>query len=243
MKITKKKINKKIFAENAAWSFDKDIPKKFTYHIKKSVPFYSEGHNLVVDLSDFFLKKNSFCYDLGCSTGTLINKLSNKHSKKKINFFGVDSIKQMISEAKKVNKNKKNSNIIKFISKDIKKILFKQSDLIISYFTLQFIEPKFRQILINKIYKALNWGGAFIVFEKIRASDARFQDIFTLIYNDYKLKSGFSTNEIINKSRSLKGILEPFSEIGNLGLLKRAGFVDIIPIFQWLSFKGYLCIK
>ncbi len=243
MKITKKKINKKIFAENAAWTFGKNVPKKFTYHVKKSVPFYSEGHDLVVDLSDFFLKKNSFCYDLGCSTGTLINKLSNKHSKKKINFFGVDSIKQMISEAKKVNKNKKNSNIIKFISKDIKKILFKQSDLIISYFTLQFIEPKFRQILINKIYKALNWGGAFIVFEKIRASDARFQDIFTLIYNDYKLKSGFSTNEIINKSRSLKGVLEPFSEFGNLGLLKRAGFVDIIPIFQWLCFKGYLCIK
>ena len=149
----------------------------------------------------------------------------------------------MISEAKKVNKNKKNSNIIKFISKDIKKILFKQSDLIISYFTLQFIEPRFRQILINKIYKALNWGGAFIIFEKIRASDARFQDIFTLIYSDYKLKSGFSTNEIINKSRSLKGVLEPFSEFGNLGLLKRAGFVDIIPIFQWLCFKGYLCIK
>ena len=243
MKITKKKINKKIFAENAAWTFGKNVPKKFTYHVKKSVPFYSEGHDLVVDLSDFFLKKNSFCYDLGCSTGTLINKLSNKHSKKKINFFGVDSIKQMISEAKKVNKNKKNSNIIKFISKDIKKILFKQSDLIISYFTLQFIEPRFRQILINKIYKALNWGGAFIIFEKIRASDARFQDIFTLIYSDYKLKSGFSTNEIINKSRSLKGVLEPFSEFGNLELLKRAGFVDIIPIFQWLCFKGYLCIK
>ena len=26
------------------------------------------------------------------------------------------------------------------------------------------------------------------MFEKIRASDARFQDIFTITYNDFKLK-------------------------------------------------------
>ena len=58
-----------------------------------------------------------------------------------------------------------------------------------------------------------------------------------------KLKKKFTEKEIINKSRSLKGVLEPFSEFGNLGLLKRAGFVDIIPIMQWMSFKGFLCIK
>ena len=49
--------------------------------------------------------------------------------------------------------------------------------------------------------------------------------------------------EIINKSRSLKGVLEPFSDRGNTDLLKRAGFKDIITVFQWLCFKGYLCIK
>ena len=35
------------------------------------------------------------------------------------------------------------------------------SDLIIS-FTMQFIHPKHRQDVINKIYKSLNWGGAFL---------------------------------------------------------------------------------
>ena len=27
----------------------------------------------------------------------------------------------------------------------------------------QFIEPKFRQNVIDKIYKSLNWGGAFVL--------------------------------------------------------------------------------
>ena len=103
--------------------------------------------------------------------------------------------------------------------------------------------PRYRQTLINKIYNSLNWGGGFVMFEKIRASDARFQDIFSLTYNDFKLKNNFSPSEIIYKSKSLKGVMEPFSDFGNISLLKRAGFKDFIPVFQWLCFKGYLCIK
>ena len=38
--------------------------------------------------------------------------------------------------------------------------------MIISCYTIQFIEPKFRQNVIDKIYKSLNWGGAFVIFEK-----------------------------------------------------------------------------
>ena len=49
------------------------------------------------------------------------------------------------------------------------------------------------------------------MFEKVRAPDARFQDMMGLIYNDYKIEQGYSPNEIIEKSKSLKGIMEPFS--------------------------------
>ncbi len=236
------KVGNKIIAKNASWTFDKNVPKNFSKHIKNSVPFYSEGHEICVQLSDFFLKEKSNCYDLGCSTGTLLNKLSNKNDKK-INFIGIDSVKKMINQAKRENKLKTNTNKIKYLHGDFLNYKFKKSDLIISYYTIQFINPKFRQKILDKIFKTLNWGGAFIMFEKIRASDARFQDIFTITYNDFKLKNNFSPDEIIYKTKSLKGIMEPFSDFGNLGLIKRAGFKDVIPIFQWLCFKGYLCIK
>jgi len=231
----------KIKAKNSSWHFGKNVPKKFDLHIKKSVPFYEEMHQLIVNLSDFFLKKNSLCYDLGSSTGTLINKISIRHSEKKIKFCGVEIEKNMILQAKKIKNKSKNK--IHYLNRDLRKMKIKKNDMIISCYTIQFIEPKYRQNVIDKIYKSLNWGGAFIIFEKIRASDPRFQDIFTQIYLDFKLKNKFTEKEIINKSRSLKGVLEPFSEFGNLGLLKRAGFVDIIPIMQWTSFKGFLCIK
>jgi tRNA (cmo5U34)-methyltransferase len=57
------------------------------------------------------------------------------------------------------------------------------------------------------------------------------------------LKMVFLRKEILNKSKSLKGILEPFSTKGNYDLLKRAGFKDIMTIFRWNNFEGIIAIK
>ena len=81
------------------------------------------------------------------------------------------------------------------------------------------------------------------MFEKVRARDARFQDISTATYNEFKLSNGYSPQEIFNKSRSLKGILEPFSTKGNCDLLNRAGFKDYMQVFKYICFSGFLAIK
>ena len=98
-------------------------------------------------------------------------------------------------------------------------------------------------IRIFSFWAAGPWGGAFFFVEKVRGSDARFQDILNQVYLEYKLSKGYSPTEIINKSRALKGILEPFSTRGNIDLLKRSGFKDIITIFKYACFEGFLAIK
>ena len=58
------------------------IPNKFEKHIAKSVPLYLEGHQIIVRLSDYFLKDGSICYDIGCSTANLLKKINNHIIKK-----------------------------------------------------------------------------------------------------------------------------------------------------------------
>lgn len=234
-----KKVDKGINASNANWKFSGNVVKKFDNHIIRSVPFYLEGHDLICKISDFFLKDNSLCCEIGSSTGTLVSKLYKHNKEKKIKFIGVEVEKDMVSESKKrLNKR------IKIINKDFLKIKFNQKfDLMMSYYTAQFIKPKNRQLFFNKVFKSLNWGGGFIFFEKVRAPDARFQDMMTSVYEDYKLDNKFSPVEIISKKRSLKGVLEPFSTKGNMDLLKRAGFKDYMSIFKYTSFEGFLAIK
>jgi tRNA (cmo5U34)-methyltransferase len=132
---------------------------------------------------------------------------------------------------------------ITIVEEDARLISLEASDLIVSYYTMQFIPPRDRQALFDRIYASLNWGGAFIMFEKVRAPDARFQDMMVTLYNDFKLKQGFSPEEILTKTRSLKGVLEPFSTEGNLGLLRRAGFQDVTTISKYVCFEGFLAIK
>ena len=233
------KNNSKIFAENASWTFDKNVPKNFDFHIKKSIPLYKELQWLGREISDYYLKDGSNVYDIGCSTGTFLKSLAIKHKNKKIKFIGLDVIKKMTDYAKKKNAHKN----ITYLNKDVKNYKFKKSDLTVSFYTIQFIKPEYRQKVINKIFKSLNWGGAFLFVEKVRSYDARTQDQMTGIYEQFKLDNKFSEKEIVNKKKSLKGVLEPFSTTGNIQLLKRAGFKDYSSVAKFVCFEAFLAIK
>lgn len=235
-----KNVGDCIHAENANWTFGGDVSKTFDEHVSKSVPLYREGHDLVCKVSDFFLNDGSLCYDLGCSTGQMVRSLADRNEKKQVHFVAIDKEEQMVEEAKRRCKELANVTVIK---SDLMDVEFDKADLIVSYYTMQFVKPKNRQVLFNRIYDALNWGGGFLLFEKVRGPDARFQDMMTTIYTDYKLDRGYTCEEIVAKSRSLKGILEPFSTQGNIDLLKRAGFVDIMTIMKYVCFEGFLAIK
>jgi tRNA (cmo5U34)-methyltransferase len=232
-----------IASANAAWTFGGDTPKFFDEHVSKSVPGYHDGHDLVLAVSDFFVKADSTCYELGCSTGALTRKLALRHPTS-THWVGIDVEPNMVAQAKLMSKTQGlNDHNMQFVCDDILNHHFEPSDFMVAYYTLQFIPPKVRQAVIQRIYNNLNWGGAFVLFEKVRAPDARFQDITSSIYTDYKLAQGYAAAEVIAKSRSLKGVMEPFSTAGNLDLLRRAGFVDVMTLFKHVCFEGFFCIK
>ena len=234
------KVDKNIFAKNSSWSFDNNIPKNFDKHICKSVPLYNEMHWLCEQVSDFYIKEDSTVYDIGCSTGSLLNKIATRHKlKKKNNYVGLDVVKKMLTFAQKKNSH----NQIKYLNKNIINYKLKKSDFIICFYTLQFIHPKHRQKILDKLFKSLNWGGSLFLVEKVRSYDARTQEQMTTIYEEFKLYNGFTEKEISAKKKSLKGILEPFSSNANALMLKRAGFKDVSTIAKFVSFEGFLAIK
>jgi tRNA (cmo5U34)-methyltransferase len=229
-----------IVAGNANWSFGGEVSKTFDSHVAKSVPLYREGHELVTQISDFFLYNGALAYELGCSTGELTRKIAERNIDKSIRIVGVDLEPGMVEQAREKCSTLGN---VKIRVADIVEFDLEPTDLVVAYYTMQFVRPRFRQMVFDRIYNALNWGGGFLLFEKVRAPDARFQDIMTAIYTDFKLDQGYRENEIVQKTRSLKGVLEPFSSQGNLDLLKRAGFVDHMTIFKYACFEGFLAVK
>ncbi len=232
--------DKEIQQENAGWSFQ-NIAEAFDEHVRRSVPLYNEGHELICKLSDFFLPDGARITELGTATGVLAEKFL-QHNKRRtdVSYVGIDSVESMLEKART---RCAGDTRAEFVNQDLRSCSLEKSNMILSYYTMQFIHPQWRQEVFNKIYEALEWGGALVLFEKARAPDARFQDITTQLYIEFKLDNSFNEIEILGKQRSLKGVLEPFSTQGNLDMLRRAGFVDMMTIMKSICFEGFLAIK
>ena len=93
-------VGNNINASNASWTFSGATAKQFPDHVKKSVPLYTQGQDLIVDISDFFVGTSQKCYDLGCSTGDLTKKLADRHAHLNISVVGIDIEADMIEQAK-----------------------------------------------------------------------------------------------------------------------------------------------
>jgi tRNA (cmo5U34)-methyltransferase len=234
-------VGDNLIKERANWNFSGNTAENFVDHVSKSVPYYHDGHELICYLSDYFVLPDSICYELGASTGELTKKLAeyNIH-KPNVQWIGIEREENMVKKAHEHCSSVKN---IKFFCEDALLFDYQKTDFIVSYYTIQFVEERHRQELFNKIYETLNWGGAFILFEKVRGPDARFHEMMTQLYNEFKIRNGFTAEEIFNKAQSLKGVLTPFSTQGNLDLFKRAGFVDVMTVMKYVCFEGFIGIK
>jgi tRNA (cmo5U34)-methyltransferase len=235
------KVGHEIETARANWSFEGNVAETFVDHVRQSVPLYDTGHDLVAAISDYFVRDDSICYELGSSTGQLLRKLAEHHVHKPgARFIGIDAVAPMVDKARAYCSGLPS---VEVVMDDVLTFDYEKADLFVSYYCVQFVQPRHRQELINRIYERLHWGGAFILFEKVRGPDARFQDMAVALYNDFKARNGFTADEILNKTAGLKGVLEPFSTEGNLGLLRRAGFTDIMTVMKWVCFEGFLAIK
>lgn len=210
--------------------FDFNTIENFDEHIDLSIPDYSYMIEHVVNFSSYFIKNNTTYYDIGCSTGLLIDKIKEKNQDVIFKSVGIDKSSNLTKQHEDV------------VTCDVNGFTFLKCNFVTILFTLQFLSYEEKDILLSKIYKALNVNGALIICEKFFLSDGFFQDLFTFTYYDYKLKS-FSEKDIMKKQFDLRYIMHPSSEGENLRLFKEAGFKKVESFWQSLNFKGWVLIK
>lgn len=205
----------------------------FDNHISSSIMGYDLLHSLIVNVSSFFIKANTIPVDLGCTTGKLLLKVSEKYSIKGIGFDILD--KNFISGV---------SDLIDLKVADITGDGFEipKTDLIYCIFTLQFLDINNRLPLLKKCYQSLNTNGALIVCEKEIANDGAIQEVFTFSNYDNK-RQKFTDSEILEKEVKLRHTMTNLRCSENVRMFKNAGFKIVEPFFQSLNFKGYILRK
>lgn len=211
--------------------FSFDTVKDFDNHINNSIKGYDLLDYLILNLCSFFTKEETIVIDLGCTTGRLLDKINKKYNSECIGFDIIDN--QFIKETN-----------CKLYKEDITSSDFNlpKANIILSVFTLQFININKRNEILKKVYNSLTINGAFIFCEKEICNDGVIQECFTFSNYDNK-KASFSADEILSKEVDLRKLMNNLNSSQNIELLKESGFTIIEPFFQSLNFKGYICRK
>lgn len=223
------------------WKFNEKVSEIFDNHVRQSIPFYDVLQQMVVHLSDFFIRPHTVIYDLGCATGETLYQLYHRHPTIPVKYIGIDESKPMLAKA--IQKNRENP-FIQFVETSLESYEFEEtSNLILSVFTLHFLPIEERKKLLKRVNQTLNKGGAFLLVEKTYPENAKIQDIYTQIYHDEKESNGLTACDIRNKEKALRGVLTPLTISENLDLLTSSGFSNVDVFFKHLQFTGFLAIK
>lgn len=176
--------------------FDFNKINDFDKHINLSIPNYNFLKDHIKFLIEALSENETNIVDLGCSTGSLLLSLDKKES---CNYIGYDISNLIPTES---------INNINFKKEDITKINYpKNTSVISSIFTLQFLPTHKRKDVIKKSYDALNESGYFIICEKTHSSDPCLESITNSIYYKYKRKH-FTDEEIVQKQQELTSVMK-----------------------------------
>lgn len=222
------------------FEFDEEVAAVFDDMLARSVPFYEESQKI----TEFFVQKhlgeNGLVYDLGCSTATLLINIRKKiNSQAKL--IGLDTSEAMLERARKKSE-AFGANIV-LLNGDILTYEYKQADVFISNYTLQFIRPLVREKLIQKIAKSTKENGVFIFSEKVISHHSKLNKDLIECYYDFKKEQGYSEYEIMQKREALENVLVPYSENENIKMALECGFSHCEVIFRWANFATFIAIK
>lgn len=235
-------MNDKVFTKpiKKQFEFDEEVAAVFDDMLQRSVPFYKESQKITEFFALKQLEEGGVAYDLGCSTATLLINISRK-LKKSATLIGLDNSEAMLEQARK--KCEAFRADIELANADILEYEYKEAELFISNYTLQFIRPLIREELVKKISASLKKGGIFIFSEKVISHHPKLNKDLIECYYDFKKEQGYSEYEIMQKREALENVLVPYREDENIKMAKNCGFSHCEVVFRWANFATFIAIK
>ncbi|EJQ2005769.1 carboxy-S-adenosyl-L-methionine synthase CmoA [Cronobacter sakazakii] len=225
------------------WTFDERVAEVFPDMIQRSVPGYSNIISMIGMLAERFVQPASQVYDLGCSLGaaTLSVRRNVHHDGCKI--IAVDNSPAMVERCRRHIDAFKAQTPVEVIEDDIRNVTIENASMVVLNFTLQFLNPDDRQLLLNKIFQGLNPGGALVLSEKFSFEDSVVGELLFNMHHDFKRANGYSELEISQKRSMLENVMLTDSVETHKARLRKAGFEHSELWFQCFNFGSLVAVK
>ncbi len=234
--------NDKVFTKpiKKQFEFDEEVAAVFDDMLERSVPFYKESQKITKFFALKALREDGVLYDLGCSTASLLIDI-HRDLELRADLIGLDNSTAMLARARR--KIEAFGAAVTVADADILSYDYKEADVFISNYTLQFVRPLVREELLKKIANNLRDEGLFIFSEKVISHHPKLNKDLIECYYDFKKEQGYSEYEIMQKREALENVLVPYSEEENIIMAKNAGFSHCEAVFRWANFATFIAIK
>jgi len=241
------KIKDQLFAEPKltlkAFQFDEQVASVFPDMIERSVPSYQATLSGITELTKQFVVVGSNLYDLGCSLGAATLAMRRAVEQTPCRVIAVDNSSAMLQKAQDYLAAYQSNHQVHFVHQDILNTPLSNASVIVLNFTLQFIPPENRSLLLNRIYQALIPGGILIMSEKIANEQPMIQHQLEAMHMQFKRDNGYSELEISQKRASLENVLISDHREEHITRLKSIGFDQVDTWLQHFQFVSFLAIK
>jgi tRNA (cmo5U34)-methyltransferase len=194
-------------------------------------------------LAERFVQPGTQVYDLGCSLGAATLSIRRNIQQDGCKIIAVDNSPAMVERCRRHIDAYKAPTPVEVIEGDIRHIEIKNASMVVLNFTLQFLEPDDRQLLLNKIYQGLNPGGALVLSEKFSFEDATVGELLFNMHHDFKRANGYSELEISQKRSMLENVMLTDSVEAHKARLHNAGFEHSELWFQCFNFGSLVALK
>jgi len=238
----------KVFADPLSeikpFEFNSNVADVFDDMAVRSIPFYVEVQKMIASLAMTYYRPGTKLYDLGCSTGTTLSLVAEGLKNEETELIGIDASGPMCNRAgEKLSELGDAGKRVEIVKGDILKADLLPSSVIIMNYTLQFVDPLHREVLIQNAYESLCHNGILLVSDKTLQSHTDISRYFVDFYYDLKKKNGYSELEISQKREALDNVLIPYRFQEERELFSSAGFAAVDTFFTWYNFSSFICLK
>ena len=223
--------------------FDEQVAAVFPDMIRRSVPGYDTIIPMLGLFAERFVQANSHVYDLGCSLGAATLAMRRYITQAGCKIIAVDNAEAMVKQCRANLAREASAVVVTVQCADIRDIEFVNASLVVINFTLQFIEPAQRQILLDRIYQGMIPGGALVIADKVVFAQNAQQQFEESMHLEFKKANGYSELEISQKRTALEKVLIPDTLATHIQRLQLAGFSQAYPWFQCFNFAAFCAIK
>lgn len=225
------------------FEFSASVARVFPDMLRRSIPGYATSIQAIQSLARRHVQADSRCYDLGCSLGAATLAIRHGIAATGCKIIAVDNAPAMVTRCRELLARDEGTVPVELVCADARDVEIADASMVVMNYTLQFLAPRDRPGMMERIADGMRSDGVFVLSEKVVHDDPAVESALVELHHEFKRQNAYSELEISRKRAALENVLIPDSVATHETRLKKAGFRHVGVWLRHFNFVSLIAIR